>query len=657
MRKILSLLLSTVLFVSLVSVPSAHADDITGIKLETEMRAMVEANVIYGYGPGKYAPNANVSRGEFANFVARALKLPEGPHKFTDVAITSKLAPGINASVQAGIISGLSSGKFGPDDPVTREQMAIMIDKALDYLQVTKEKGTLNFTDLAEMPSSVSRLAVANMVGLEIILGIPNPDGTFKFAPKKTATRAEAAAFIYRMLKAAEQKEEETDPSDGENTFRVSTIGSDGQLIIGTKKYNTFAEANSAITNAQTQVITYNDKIVKMGSGIVVSKPPVGSNTTNIYNSSLSSTITYVFKDTELEYVSSDDTKIQVKIAGKTGYVKHTDAILLPAAMMTGRSYYSVNGNGDLVHNLYQNNSKTYAAYIFGKAPSFMKPGVKYYSWNGSTFVTESGAAAGTAYQYFNMLPARTKTNYTAEELNQVIDQKLAEKEALYKSNPTTYVRYKDATKISKIKGIGEDLKKIESTYKINALLVLSMAIHESDYGISANALTKNNLFGIKVYDNDPSKGEVFNTVYDCLVALATQYLNKTYIPVSGWAANGAMLGNKARGFNVRYASDAYWGQKIAGHMYQLDKALGGKDFLNNPNPYKIGETTANDLNIRHSAEVKSDNLQYVYKVPGYPVAILATENTNWYKILSDSNEYPYAYVYKSYVNELPIAK
>lgn len=653
---------------------ASAADDLTGIALEMEMRAMAEKGVILGYGPGKYGPHDQVSRGQFANFIARALKLPEGQPKFKDVPVTASLAPGIYSAVAAGIITGYSAGTFAPNDPITREQMANMIDKSLDYLKVPKQKAALAFTDEKLVTSSISRNSIANMVALGIIAGIPNVDsegnltGTFRFDPKKSATRAHAAAFIYRMLKAAEGIQEEEDPSQGQDPFKIGTVSAAGELTISPKSYNTFDAANSAITNSNTQVVLYNDSIIKMKSGIVMAKPTVGSSAAVIYEADMKTVIMPVATGgavpaTEMEYVRSDDEKIEVKVAGRQGFVKHANAYLVPLAMMKGRSYYTVNSAGELVHNVYDIDKNSHTAYTTGIAPSFLKQGTKYISWDGNSFKSENGTVVGTAYQYFNMLPARSKTNYTAAELDQYINQVLAEKEALYTSNPTTFIRYKDATKTSKLIGLGATLKEVESTYKINALLILGMAMHESDFGTSTHAQKNNNIFGIKVFDSNPEDGEQYATIKDCIISLMNNYLNKNYVPIpdSGFAyQNGGSPGNKNRGINVRYASDAYWGQKVAGHMYRVDKALGGKDFLNNANPYNIGITNIQGLNVRMGAGTSFDK-QFTYPKPGYPVIIAGTEKasngTDWYKIISDSNANEFAYVSAEYVDNITIAK
>jgi beta-N-acetylglucosaminidase len=655
MKKLISFFLLFFLVVSSVfsfQGPTVLAeDDISGITLEEEMRAMIEKGIITGYGDGVYKPGELVTRGQFATFIYRALSLPEGQQAFTDVPLSSALAQGINGASAAGIVQGYENGLFGPNDPVTREQMAAIIDRSLVYLNVERIEAAINFTDGSQINKNF-RQAVARNVHDGIIKGIPNNDGTFRFAPQKTATRAEAAAFISRMIDAAERYVDEgpggEDPEPG--SYKIATIDSNGELVPG-KSYMTFEEANNAITSSN-QVVTLNDQIVKMSTGLVISRPPVGSALTYIYNDSgFKNNTTYLPAQQEMKYIDSTDGYVKANLAGKTVYLKHTEVYLLPLQQVEGRNYYSVNSVGDLIHSIYSHVTNTYASYSMGKAPAFLTAGNKYYSWDGGVFYNTTGQAVGTAYQYFNYLPARTKTNYTAAELNRFIDNKLTELENLYKNNPVTFVRYKDAAQLSKLKGLGSYLKEAESKHKINALLILSMAMHESDYGMSNLSQERNNLFGLKAYDSNVNEAEVFPSPNEAIDALATRYLNKNYINPLGWFPNGGAVGNKARGFNVKYASDPFWGQKIAGHMYRADKFLGRKDF----GAYRIAETTTSGLNVRSTPEVTSTNLQFTYAKPDMPVAVLSS--STWSKVLSDHNSYVEAYIHSNYLRDMKIAK
>lgn len=184
----------------------AHAnDDITGITLEIEMRDIIDRGIMQGYDEGEYRPDEEVTRGQFATLLSRALELPAGTSSFPDVPQTSKLFAGINSASKAGIINGYGDGRFGMNDPITRDQIAKMIDNALlVYLKVERNEAILGFSDVSEI-GPIFKEAVARTVYDEIVKGFPNEDGTFKFAPKETATRAQAAAFISRMIHTSKE--------------------------------------------------------------------------------------------------------------------------------------------------------------------------------------------------------------------------------------------------------------------------------------------------------------------------------------------------------------------------------------------------------------------------------------------------------------------
>ena len=626
------------------SLTAYAADDITGIALEKEMRAMIDRDIMYGYEEGSYKPSLEVSRGQFAALISRALNLPEGPAKFKDVPSSSGLAPGINSASAAGIVNGYGNEMFGMNDPITRDQMAKMIDNALVYLKVDRKEGPLVFKDVPQIGVNFKQ-AVARIVYDGIVVGYSVGNGEYNFAPKKTATRAEAAAFIYRMLRVAYPE------------YNVATIDANQNLVPGPVIYSSFSEANNFLTSPD-QVITRNDKVVKMSGGLVISSPPFGSQITNVYkDQNFRTGFTYLNANQETEYLESTDEYVKINIAGTTAYVKNREVSLIPTEQITSRNYYTADSSGILYHYVYNPAIKNHVYYISGKAPSFLTAGSKYYSWDGGVFYDENGTEVGTAYQYFNYLPARTVTNYTAEELDRYINYRLAEVEAQYNSDPANNKVFKDATKISKIIGLGTYVKAAEAKYKINGLLILSMAMHESNYGMSQYAQDRNNLFGINAVDSNPDEADYFDSVEASIDALATAYLNKNYILPAGSYANGAVLGNKSRGFNVKYASDPYWGQKIAGHMFRVDKYLGGKDF----GQYQIAETISNGLNVRSTPQVIETNKLFSYVNYGMPVAILETttqpDGSIWNKVVSDHIDYNEGWIYSLYIKAMPIAR
>ncbi len=623
-------------------------DDITGIALEKEMRELIRLGVIYGYSEGEYRPHEEISRGQFAAFIARALELPEGAPVFTDVPATSNLAKDINRAASAGIVNGYGDNTFRMNQLVTREQMAAMIDNALTtYKQMERTPAELNFTD-AEQINSSFKAAVANNVNDGIISGFKNDDGTYRFNPKMEANRSQAAAFIARMLHVL-------DEYPAPKGYSVATIVNK-KLVPGTGSYASFNEAKSAATNSN-QVVTHNGKIVSMAGGLVISGKSEGEAVTLIYlDENFKNRTTYVAPNQELGYLGATEKYVKANLAGMTVYVKPNDVNLVPDQMVEGRSYYTVSA-GDLYHHVYNQDVKAYSlGYIAGKAPAFLTAGQKYYSWDGITFNNEAGQQVGQAYQYFNYLPLRTASNYSAEEIDDFIEYMLQDREKLYNSDPVKYVRYQDVVNQSKLKGLGSYLKEVEEKYRINALFILSLGFNESDYGMSVIAQTKNNLFGLNAVDSDVGLAYSFETPAESIDGLVEKTIIAKYTsfdPKRAFYANGVVFGNKTVGMNVVYASDPFWGQKNAGYMYRADKYLKGKDY----GKYQLGLTNATNLNVRSEADGTSTKY-YTYPKSGMPVAIIGTEENpqdgaTWYKVVSEHIDYQEAYIHGAYVTPI----
>ncbi|MGM8215133.1 glucosaminidase domain-containing protein [Bacillaceae bacterium W0354] len=324
--------------------------------------------------------------------------------------------------------------------------------------------------------------------------------------------------------------------------------------------YKTFNEAYAEVKKDDSQVILLGeDSIIWATDGIVRTK-----GYTIIYDHpNLLNSKTYVntkdHKDVELQYVQTLPHAIEIKIAGTTGYISHTDATIVPQKYLTERSYYEVVLANDeteylLYHHIYTNGK--YENYLYGWAPDWLEEGKKYYSWDGIHFEEQQ-------HKLFNQLDINLKTNYTAEELDSYIAEN----------------SLKDTdTGQAPLGNLGETFIKAEETYGVNALFLMSLAIHESSWGQSKLAQEKNNLFGLNAHDDDPfGKGDNFNSFEDSIMH-AAKFIKEMYLDPTNWRHEGPYAGNKAFGLNVRYASDPYWGQKVAGHMYRADRFLGGKD-------------------------------------------------------------------------------
>lgn len=174
--------------------PAAELNDIADHWAKANINELVAMGAISGYPDGSFAPDKGISRAEFAVVLVKAYKLEAAEGKvFTDTA-EHWAKDAIAAANASGIINGYDDTTFGPDDAITREQMAVMIAKAAKLEAGT---GELQFTDLAQVSEWASG-AVAVACQNQLISGYP--DGTFR--PDKGASRAEAVTVILKALKS-----------------------------------------------------------------------------------------------------------------------------------------------------------------------------------------------------------------------------------------------------------------------------------------------------------------------------------------------------------------------------------------------------------------------------------------------------------------------
>lgn len=154
---------------------------------------LTERGCISGYPDGSFRPNAHITRAEFVTVLANTLGLKprriDIPYEDTDNHWAHDY---IAAAHALGIVEGFAEFSFKPDDPITREQMAVIAVKAAGLTPAT---GQTTFSDNDEIAlwSRSSVLAAANA---NLIKGYP--DNTFR--PQGLATRAEAVSIILSLL-------------------------------------------------------------------------------------------------------------------------------------------------------------------------------------------------------------------------------------------------------------------------------------------------------------------------------------------------------------------------------------------------------------------------------------------------------------------------
>ncbi|WP_169823471.1 S-layer homology domain-containing protein [Paenibacillus yonginensis] len=215
--------------------------DITGHWAGPDIKRLANKFIVDGLTSTTFAPDRPVTRGEFANMLVNALGFAgpatgrfennDGQDSKPDVYSNSELdmdrglgdsndllfsdvlpqawyAGAVKTAAKSGIITGYSDETFGPDNLVNREQLAVMIVRAIHFAGTSRgaDSGPFSldtarmavpFSDAAAI-SSWAQASAAELSAAQILLG--NTSGFFE--PKAYATRAECAAVLSRMLEA-----------------------------------------------------------------------------------------------------------------------------------------------------------------------------------------------------------------------------------------------------------------------------------------------------------------------------------------------------------------------------------------------------------------------------------------------------------------------
>ena len=158
-----------------------------------------ENGLMIGTGNAQFRPHGTATRGMMATILWRMAgsPAPKGNNSFTDVEAGTWYTDAITWTAENGIFLGYGNNKVGPNDSITREQLAAIFFRYADYKGCDMNaKGELDkFRDAGKV-SDYARAAMQWAVGSGLIQG--KPDGVLD--PQGTATRAEIAAMLHRFL-------------------------------------------------------------------------------------------------------------------------------------------------------------------------------------------------------------------------------------------------------------------------------------------------------------------------------------------------------------------------------------------------------------------------------------------------------------------------
>ena len=168
---------------------------------KSDIDFVASRNLLTGTGDATFSPDSTITRGMFVTALGRLSGIDPAAYpsssRFSDVPATAYYAPFVEWAASKEIVNGTGAASFEPDRPVTREEMAVIMQRYAGKLGYTlpKEREAEIFTDNATITSDMKDAVQAMQQA-----GVMNGKGGRLFAPKDTATRAEAAAVLRRFV-------------------------------------------------------------------------------------------------------------------------------------------------------------------------------------------------------------------------------------------------------------------------------------------------------------------------------------------------------------------------------------------------------------------------------------------------------------------------
>ena len=288
--------------IALGALPSAQvfaaSSDIDGHWAQQQILTFAENGYIAGDGTGNYLPNQIMTRAQFAAVINRVMGYTEESPSianYTDVEDSAWYRSDLAKALSAGYMSGTSATTMSPNQPVTREQAAVMIVRLLEENTSVDLSVLDDFTDRGDI-SAFAVNAMAKLISDGYLYGA---DG--KLMPQKSMTRAEGIALLSRSMDALkdtnlEEEKEETKTEEKDNSNKGSSGGSSGGGSGGggsssggggsSKPSQNIAKAAQTklvdLGRSQYVVVSFEEGFSKDNTKLIIDGVNVTSNFTNV---------------------------------------------------------------------------------------------------------------------------------------------------------------------------------------------------------------------------------------------------------------------------------------------------------------------------------------------------------------------------------------
>lgn len=180
----------------------AEPDDIDGTTHEASIDCALEYGLVSGFADGSYGPNQAVTRGQMSTFVANWVRAATGAEFepvegqfFTDVEGTTH-EENINVLAGTQVVSGREDDTFGPNEPITRGQMARFVIGAIDLADSGEVDDSLPPMTEESFFEDVDGTTFAAEINAIASVGIVGGVGDGNYAPNAAVTRGQLATFL-----------------------------------------------------------------------------------------------------------------------------------------------------------------------------------------------------------------------------------------------------------------------------------------------------------------------------------------------------------------------------------------------------------------------------------------------------------------------------
>ncbi len=240
--------------ICVVTVISMSVSAFSDVNMDSEQgRAishMQEKGYVNGFGDGTFRPNATLTRAEFVKIINKMyLFYVEAESAFTDVKPEDWFYHDVLTGVQAGYIKGMGDGRFAPNQPVTREQVCVILNSLLNIDMV------YNSSEITDKVSEWAKDSVEKVVGLYIF----TTEEGGKFRGTEPITRGEVCVALKKCIPNVDF-EERFEPFDLEKlakeelenrlqriitcmeTVIIPTYTDENVILVGTMVVNSMKE-------------------------------------------------------------------------------------------------------------------------------------------------------------------------------------------------------------------------------------------------------------------------------------------------------------------------------------------------------------------------------------------------------------------------------